>query len=302
MATAAATLDKSATPTDSEVQAWLGLILDNMEAGGIEQTEDTGQLDPDTVTYPGTNNQSIGYQIRKFTDPLASTNPVFIKFEFERGSQAAYIRMVLTIGTGSDGSGNITGIFFERNQPNRTAANGVWVSTATGYVSKACTKGGNSHVHVIGERSGSNGYLFSIERTRNVDGSVNGDGLLIIGRYGGGGGNWFSLIKSDGVHPPVDNTGGCLPPDDQTTGQHADGDCAIYPCFLFGFGETVMPSNNLVGIFTADKSEQSTFTASMYGVSQTMYVLPGSGSSPLAFNMARGGPSSSNFTTAMIYE
>ena len=101
--------------TDARFRALASFVSDNLTAGGLPKTADTGQINLATVTRPAVNT-SGGYEIRRFDDALQATKPVFFKIEYGTGagSPGTGISFWLTIGTGSDGAGNITGTFFTR--------------------------------------------------------------------------------------------------------------------------------------------------------------------------------------------
>ena len=85
---------------------------------GWVQTADTGQLDWHTfVTGTQTANASWGYEIWRMNDVLQATAPVFLKLEIGAGSVNWYTGSLwITVGTGSDGVGNITGVVVPRTQ------------------------------------------------------------------------------------------------------------------------------------------------------------------------------------------
>lgn len=98
---------------------------------GLTQTADTGQTDWTTNTqYPTGQSQNKGYQVWRFNDTLQATSPIFMRFDFASGycSNATSVLAVvkLTVGTGSDGAGNITGTWFGPVNPY----NGVYSPSA----------------------------------------------------------------------------------------------------------------------------------------------------------------------------
>jgi hypothetical protein len=92
--------------SDASFRAWGKFISDSLTLFGIPKTADTGQIDWGTVTTPAAANTSQGYEIRYLNDGLT---PVYLKIEFGSYSAAATPSLWLTIGTGSDGAGNLTG-------------------------------------------------------------------------------------------------------------------------------------------------------------------------------------------------
>ena len=109
--------------TDAEFRTWVAAIKAQLIAIGLTQTADTGQVDTATVAKPAAANASQGYVVFRFNDAAHATAPVFFKLEFGSGSAAATPAMWLTIGSSSDGSGNIGGTAYKsRTQVSFTGA------------------------------------------------------------------------------------------------------------------------------------------------------------------------------------
>lgn len=91
-------------------RAWVKRWHEAFEACGLAQTTDTGQINLATVEAPAAANTFMGYSIWKFNDAEASEKPVFIKFEWGSGASVAERpRIGALVGTGSNGSGTLTG-------------------------------------------------------------------------------------------------------------------------------------------------------------------------------------------------
>jgi hypothetical protein len=102
---------------------------------GLTQTTDTGQLAfPMTVTTRPAINTAAGYYIIRFNDTLQSTVGVFIKVELGTFASATVPGLWITVGTGTDGAGNITG------GGVRTACGlvGAATSAVVNFQSRAC--------------------------------------------------------------------------------------------------------------------------------------------------------------------
>lgn len=122
--------------SDATFRVWIAEVITAMfTLVGLTQTADTGQINTATVTRPGTANTVAGYVIGRFNDTLQSTVPIFFKLEFGTGGTATTSpNMWLTVGTGSNGSGTITGTTTTRN----TIVGGVAASNVTTYISRWC--------------------------------------------------------------------------------------------------------------------------------------------------------------------
>ncbi len=70
---------------------------------GMVQTADTGQINLGSVTRAALNT-AAGYQIWRLAD-----STLYMKFEYGTGTATANPQMWITVGTGSNGSGTITG-------------------------------------------------------------------------------------------------------------------------------------------------------------------------------------------------
>lgn len=188
--------------TNAGFQAWYNEIITQLLAVGLTQTTDTGQIGA-TAALPGTST-AAGYTIWKFNDTLQSTAPLFIKLEFGTGSAAGSPMIWITIGTGSNGTGTLTGTLSARVQ---CAGNTAPVSTSTLYVSRfmySATLG----ILWIGDKYGaqvtvgSNGAImgFILSRSNDSTGASTGDAAYMITGCGngasGGTGNGFMQIVS----------------------------------------------------------------------------------------------------------
>lgn len=103
--------------TDAVFQAWINAIHAAFVTAGWVQTADTGQLaSPATVAHPTVNATSAGYEIWRMADALQATAPIFVKIEYGTGGNTTGQNngYWITIGTGSDGAGAITGVMQAR--------------------------------------------------------------------------------------------------------------------------------------------------------------------------------------------
>jgi hypothetical protein len=103
-------------------------------------------------------------------DSLQSTYPVFVRFDYGEYDLYWHTILRLTVGTGTDAYGNITGVLFKTAiMPN------LW-SSGTSYGSATSSRA----VVAICTTAGANyGMWFSIERTKNSLGADNGDGVIV---------------------------------------------------------------------------------------------------------------------------
>src|SRR4051794_39931473 len=107
--TASLTFDNS---SDALFRAWASGISNALGTVGLVKTGDTGQIDFSSVARPTANSQAMGYEIWRFNDSLQATRPVYFKIEYGAGVASvagAPPGIWLTVGTGSNGAGTITG-------------------------------------------------------------------------------------------------------------------------------------------------------------------------------------------------
>lgn len=163
--------------SDATFRAW-GSVVDGFFAtAGWVQTADTGQINWTTVTKATTINTSQGYSIWRMNDTLQGTYPIYLKIEYGTGPAAGPIPGIwITIGSGSDGSGTITGILRTRLQsaPYLGYTSTAYTSYASGDVDRVC-------MLLWTQSTSAQAWMgFSIERTKNSSGITTGDGILVL--------------------------------------------------------------------------------------------------------------------------
>jgi hypothetical protein len=181
-------------------------LSEKLAAIGLVKTADTGQINWATVSFnPTTGNQVAGYEIWRFNDALQSSFPIFFKLEYGTstvGSSASWAdcdQITVTVGTGSNGSGDITDIFsarqcfsgsyFSSNDTNDTGQRTSYLCHLPGYLGlgyKTLSGNNASSGLVIGRMPDANGaptangaYVYSGNRDNAAlsIGMTNGAGL-----------------------------------------------------------------------------------------------------------------------------
>lgn len=294
-ATTGSVVVAGAAITDAEFRLLCQFISNNLQSGGVTKTADTGQVDTATVTRPGSTNTVAGYEIRTFTDTLQATVPIFIKLEYGTGATTGQFGVSISVGTGSNGSGTLTGVLqtdFRLNTGSGAATHTMWLSADT-------------NRFVFKTKSNANAFTLSLERSHNLNKTDNSNGAYIIAVFASGSltTGWYSrYLKFGGGGPVADNAagaGGCFPPYAQSTGLNSDGSLAVYPFYMYGVGETLVPSLNVAGAFTTDFTAESTYLVSLLGSNQTMLM----GHSLESNSPARGQvPGISNFRPMTRYD
>jgi hypothetical protein len=186
-------VDVSAFTTDAKFRAWGSANSTALASAGLVQTADTGQINWTTVTKPGVASTKAGYEIWKFNDSLAGSKPVFIKFEYGTNGGTSSGGVWVSVGTGSNGSGTLTGPVAGPYVLNTNVS--AWNNTAMTYM----------HTHSL-----TNGYLLAnfgmsgtagsgigtsvapmvciVERTKDSTGTPtsNGVALYMVNEIGSG--------------------------------------------------------------------------------------------------------------------
>lgn len=107
--------------TDAQFRAWGLEFSTKLAAIGLVQTADTGQINWGTATRPAINTMA-GYEIWRFNDATQGSAPIFLKVEYGTGTTATFPGMFLTVATGSNGSGTLTGQSTTRTICSRAGA------------------------------------------------------------------------------------------------------------------------------------------------------------------------------------
>lgn len=162
--------------TDAEFRAWASMIHDTLTLSGAwVNTADTGQVDLTTATRPTVANTKYGYKIYRMNDTLQATAPCFMRLDFGAGGVASYPGVWITIGTGSNGSGTITGITFNGGGGNATIQ-----STGDSTARNSYGSASNNRVSIAINAVSNASYIgFTIERTKDSSGADTATGLII---------------------------------------------------------------------------------------------------------------------------
>lgn len=250
--------------SDATFRLWGSGISSKLNSMGVVQTGDTGQINWTTVTRPIATNTSAGYEIWRFADTLQSSVPVYIRIEYGSAASTSIPGLWITIGSGSDGAGNLTGRVNVRNQ--------ITINTSN-VIPQTCVFSGDTNRIGVGlfTSAASTAMAFFIERTKNTDGSNSSLGIF-YSAYSNVGNAFTQFIPgatpvlvgvaNSNLQPPVGATSGAF-----------GSDTAVYPA-LYGHGGTYLNAGmSHVGYFNSDQTVDTTFTITMYGTTHTFYAL-----------------------------
>lgn len=134
--------DESSDASFRDLQGFQSLFGVGSNAFWI-QTADTGQINWSTVTHSASTNVDIGFEIYKTNDTLSGTFQLFMKVTYGNATNASNgtPRLKFQFGTGSNGSGTLTGQVgnvhtHDPNVANQGTLRGtMYASGAAGYFS-----------------------------------------------------------------------------------------------------------------------------------------------------------------------
>jgi hypothetical protein len=248
---------------DVEFRAWCTFIHDVFTLSGAwTNTADTGQIDLATVPRPTAANMSRGYKIYAMADALQAAKPVFVKVEFGSGSSVNYPGSWLTIGTGTDGAGNITGALLARTliTTGASASTGMaaYGSADSGRVGIALFLGGATYAMAV-----------FLERTKDAAGDDDGTGLLLSWSYQGTNHRTLYLPFSGSI--PVAET--CYQALVSTNNPSAMGNDVGAGLVSHFYGVAQQPGINNVVVNSNDFADYAQFTVTVYGDTATYQHL-----------------------------
>lgn len=279
---------------DAGFRAW-GLELSTELDAYLPKTADTGQINWATVTRPAVNT-AAGYEIRRFNDALQATAPIFVKLEYGTTSVLTIPALWVTVGTGSNGSGTLTGSVTQRALCVMNSAVGSsnypsLLSSAPGFLGllwKAGSQSGN-----VGS-----GFL-AIARHANASGVATGDGFMAL--WGAVGVSSACTAQCVRTAAPAtvfaaSNQFALIP--GQVVSSAVDADYQAYA--VMGINPRVWVVPWLAAVCLADIPDRATFSTALAGSTQRTFISLSSGFRPVVAGIGPG--SSSSYGLAMVWE
>ncbi len=249
-------------------RAWVQFIDDTLlVAGTWVNTADTGQMTIASAAAPVGANSKIGYRVYKMGDALQATAPCFMRLDYGSGSATNTPGIWITIGTGSNGSGTITGLLFNGGgSATPQVMTGINDTTACNSYSAA---GSNWVAVMLFVRSAGNDLLiFNVERSKDAStGADTGAGFLIgYGDTTTGYGVCGYLISTPGSQPSIERPQLFLSNSSAFGSNVGIGLIGYFNGVLQPFGLTVIGANS------ADFSAESPVTMTLYGSAHTFQL------------------------------
>lgn len=252
--------------TNALFEAWCQFIDNTLvTTGGWVNTADTGQLNLATAVAPGAASTKVGYRIYRMNDALQATTPVFMRIDYGSGNSGATTPgFWVTIGSGSDGAGNITGVAF-----NGGAAASSTVRSNTTVAASACDSYGSADTNRVSlmlfvRPTANDLMLFTLERTKDSSGNDTAAGLLMnytsTANNGVDGSNY--IVLGGGAQPPT-QTGVNLAMSNLASSAFSSN--VGIGLALHCKSEIVQPGMGMIAVNDGDFIAEATVTVSIYG-------------------------------------
>jgi hypothetical protein len=240
---------------------------------GLTKTADTGQVDWTAATWGGGTAEDRGFEIYYLNDSLHSTSPIYFRLDFGTGGTTTRPRLKLTVGSGSNGAGVITGTALGAANITSSAAGPIagthvsYLCVASGFIGfVGWAGGGAAGVAMMG---------FIISRTCDTDGTEDSLGAAVLdmnstSSVAGSGGfqsfRWTATAAAyvrTSTSPPIYIVGA-------ETATIISGNSQVY----LGWSLTPyqQPLRNIGGVLTAEIGETSVFSVALIGTSAHTYI------------------------------
>ena len=271
--------DQEATNSTSALfRLWGSGLSTGIQTVWGSPTADTGQINWTTVAAPAAINTKSGYEIYKAADTLAATQPIYWRIDYGSGSvTAASPGLWITVGTGSDGAGNITASGGSVYGPVQIVTGAAAGTVFRSYLSGVNT-GARARLNVgmfmgtPGNSTTAQNMFFSLERSKDTSGNDTATALIVstCSSTGTNRATWqnykplaaaqptqyTALIAANPATTMIDglNVGVALP-------------VPLSPA-------PQQPGANIMVGFNTDFNVYTTFTFTLYGTSVTWLPLP----------------------------
>lgn len=247
--------------SDANFRLWGKWISDQLAAWGWTKTSDSGQINWATVTAPVGTSAVQGYEVWSLGDALQATAPVKVKIEYGSGSNVNWPSTWVTIGSTSDGAGNITGPQTARKQVANNS------HSTTGVPSHAA--GGTSWATFCIWDTSTSGWTFVMERTKDASGADTAYGFNVALVEANAGIFWQQTYVI-GVSPmPAEASIACLLP---SSGTLTKGGVVQLSAVFPIDGNWLNPFLTALCGFAANLTASTTVSFNMYGASHTYFV------------------------------
>jgi hypothetical protein len=256
--------------TDPRFQGACVFVDAVITGGGWVNTADTGQLTLASAAHPTVANTKVGYRIYRMNDALQATRPVFLRVDYGSGSAAATFALSITIGSGTDGAGNITGTALPELRVSPTSGSGqTFTSTCFG---SADTNRLQLMLFSATSTSANVMLCLSLERSKDAAGADTNAGLLLTYSTADVSLAGFQrsqyIVLPPGSNPPTELGVTVALPNANSNPTSFDGNVGI-GLFTHFRGVAQPPGIGGCAVHAADFAAGAQFTMVVYGVSRT---------------------------------
>lgn len=258
--------------SDANFRTWGSYISARMAAVGLVKTSDTGQIDFTTVLAPVAISTFMGYEIWRLADSLQASAPVYLKIEYGSSTGSANNpAMRFQFGSGSNGSGTLTGNLSTTYLCSATAVVGACVVVGSGDTNRFCINYGFT-------AAGGYGLFFGFERSKNAAGVDTTEAMLGVFNNavssGAATGAKFYPVWSTTLGDIGPTTAVSAPALFPNAASATSGVQTIVSPLLHSKGIFMNPGMNFLGYLTAGPVPNGTPSIYMYGAIHTYYTLP----------------------------
>ncbi len=261
--------------SDATFRVWGKKISDELQLmSGLTKTGDTGQINWTTVTRPGTSTDA-GYEVYYLNDSLHGTAPIYFRIAYGTGTNTAGPRVRITVGTGSDGAGAITGTAL--SSVTTTSSVTAPSSTVIARTSYLCVAEG--FIGLVGWATGAAADIaicgFMIARTCDTNGDPDATGALIVNHTGTNaptGDVSIQALRFAATAATYTRTAAIGPifVTGAETATAISGDPQAY--LAWSLSPYQQPLMQLCGVLISEVSDGSTFSATLIGATSRTYV------------------------------
>lgn len=262
--------------TDAGLRAMGSELNAKLAEVGMVQTADTGQVNWTTATRPGGANTIIGYEIWRFNDSLQATAPLYIRLEwYSAPGGATWPTIYMTVGTGTNGAGTLTGTTSTRRPITYTS--GGATSSTTAFQSLLCCKDGFLGLAwkygAAVTATGCFGYTV-ISRTNDATGAFDTNGFIMeyVLNASNPNNNPVALQSVRTAGTPVVYAGAssvCVVPGNVASSD-VSGDKQVYPHWYID--PRARPTIAVCSYVTSELAFSTTFSATLVGSTPRTYI------------------------------
>lgn len=182
---------------------WRSAISNSIRSCSLVDVMVSGSIGGPDYPMPTTTNQSVGYEIFRFDDVYQPSYPVYLKIEYGSGASAGgqQPRIWIQVGTDQNSSGslqgNVSANIILQSSSSITSGSAPYYFAISGDKNRIAVASWLNHP------SASAASYFSVERTKNTDGSDNTFGVVVSAHFGSTA--FQQVVPFTGSTGPADN-------------------------------------------------------------------------------------------------